>query len=64
MGPAEVKIKANLSKVDSDVELELGKLRYSYWVSFALSFSDPELYFFSWVGGVGGESEDKAKLEL
>ena len=55
------------SKVDFEVEAELGKIRCSYWVSFSLSFSVPKLYFsvgwVVWVAGLGvGESEDKTKL--
>ena len=45
------------AKVDFEVEAELGKIGCSYWVDFALSFSDPELYFFGrlgWVAVVGG----------
>ena len=63
-GRQKSRLKLTSAKVDSDVEVELGKKRCSYWISFALSFSDPEIYFFCWVGGVGGESEDKAKLRL
>ena len=36
------------------MEVELGNIRRSYWVSFAFSFSCPELYYFGRVGGVGG----------
>ena len=49
----KVKIKLKSTQVVDEVEVrvELGKLRCIYWVSFALSFSGPELYFFGCVGG-------------